>query len=149
MLPDIVSNFYKSNLKWCYDGVFSAQDGKFIVTQDDKNYFEKELGIRNADSAFIDFYTLVAIPVVGNGSEISTLEKIIEDAESGEYSSLPGMEDYLRISSIEGEGSYFYSKVSDEVFDVSWGEEEKLSKRMLQPIYKSFFDFLEWYYTDK
>lgn len=55
---------------------------------------------------------------------------------------------YLRFTSIEVEGSYFYDVESDAVFDVSWGEEELLDLGQKQPCFTSFSNFLEWYYSD-
>jgi len=143
MLPTNVFEKLKANLNWCFDGVFSIDENKFIVTSDDKKYFEEEVGVKSRDSAFVDFYTAMAIPVVGKGEELLTLERIIElnEVQNDEAKR------YLQISSIEGEGSYFFDKESDAVFDVSWGDEEDLKCGKLTPLYDSFYDFLEWYYS--
>jgi hypothetical protein len=149
MLPKNAFQFYISNLKWCWEESYTKEQDAFIITDEDKQYFKEELGLLNLDSAFIDFYTVVAIPIVGKGSELHTLEKIIETSESSEYSDISGMNNFLRLSSIEGEGSYFYNKATDQVFDVSWGEELDLVEGKLKPISSTFYDFLEWYYSDK
>ncbi len=147
MLPNNVFLFLKSNLKWCFNDTFSKDKDGFTITDDDRMYFKDELGIQNHNSAFIDFYTVVAIPIVGKGSELYTLEKIIEVSESDEYHHVSGMNNFLRISSIEGGASYFYDKMTDQVFDVIWGEEDDLVAGKLIPIFDTFFDFLEWYYS--
>jgi hypothetical protein len=53
----------------------------------------------------------------------------------------------LQISSIEGEGSYFYDKKTDAVYDVDWGDMDDFMAGRLKPIFTSFYDFLEWYYS--
>ena len=149
MLPKDVFTFLKSNLEWCFDDVFSLEKNEFIVTDDDRKYFQEEIGLLNADSAFIDFYSVIAIPVLGKGSELCTFEQIIEIADLHEHEEIHGMDRFLRISSTEGEGSYFYCKSTDAVYDISWGNEEDMAKGDLLPIYNSFAKFLSWYYSDE
>lgn len=146
MLPNKVFQLLKSNLKCCFNDTFCKEKDEFTITNDDRMYFKDELGIQNYNSAFIDFYTVVAIPIVGKGSELYTLEKIIEVSESDEHHDISGMNNFLRISSIEGGSSYFYCKMTDRVFDVIWGEEDELVAGTLAPKYCTFFEFLEWYY---
>jgi hypothetical protein len=55
----------------------------------------------------------------------------------------------LQISSIEGEGSYFYDKKTDAVYDVDWGDMDDFMAGRLKPIFTSFYDFLEWYYSEE
>ncbi|WP_263834051.1 hypothetical protein [Sulfurospirillum oryzae] len=62
----------------------------------------------------------------------------------------PGIEQkYLRISSIEGEGSYFYDKETDAVYEVEWKDMDDFMAGKLQPLFTSFYDFLEWYYSEE
>ena len=58
-------------------------------------------------------------------------------------------ERYLRISSIEGQGSYFYDKETDALYDVHWSEMDDLMAGELEPLFTSFYDFLEWYYSEE
>jgi hypothetical protein len=53
-------------------------------------------------------------------------------------------EDYLPITSIEGEGITLYRKSTGQVFDVEFGQFELLYKNELPPIAESFVGFLEW-----
>ena len=56
---------------------------------------------------------------------------------------------YLQISSIEGEYSYFYNKQDDSVYGVDWCDMNDFTNDKLVPLYASFNDFLEWYYSDE
>lgn len=56
---------------------------------------------------------------------------------------------YLQFTSIEGGGSYFYDKETDYVYDVDWGQEEAMITGKLKPWFTSFYDFLEWYYSEE
>jgi len=149
MLPPSAKKRLK-NGKWCFEGSYDSDKDEFIVTQKDRDYFSGSLNIQNHDSAFIDFYSVVGFVPLGNGEELYTLDQIVEDAESGFHSDeYPEIgKRYLQISSIEGEGSYFYDKETDAVYDVHWGEEEDMISGRKEPWFHSFYDFLEWYYSD-
>lgn len=149
MLPDNVLKLYKANLDWCYDDSFSSETGEFVVTDQDKEYFINELGIKNVNSAFIDFFSIVGMPLLGKGDELYPLEEIIDLSESDEYPESIRMSGFLQMSSSEGEASYFYNKYTDEVYDIEWGEEEDMVQGSIEPIYKTFYDFLSWYYSDR
>jgi len=107
------------------------------------------LGI-NKGTLFYELYINYRYFPLGKGSELSTLDQVVEDAESGFHSDeYPEIgKRYLQISSIEGEGSYFYDKETDAVYDVHWGEEEDMISGRKEPWFHSFYDFLEWYYSD-
>lgn len=112
-----------------------------------------ELGVAHSDSAFVDYYTIVGFPPLGRGDELVTLENI-EALSTDAYPDLAahphlyGIEDFLRISSIEGEGSYFYNRKTDAVHDASWGQEPDMVSGKLEPKFSSFAEFLDWYYGD-
>ncbi len=101
----------------------------------------------NKDSAFYDFFLRDFDSPKGKGEELEAITAIItDDYWEDEY---PGISKrYLRISSIEGEGSYFYDKETDAVYDVNWGEEADMIRGKKEPWFDSFYDFLEWYYGD-
>ncbi len=56
---------------------------------------------------------------------------------------------YLQISSAEGEHSYFYDKETDAVYSVDWSQLDDLNAGKLKPMFSSFYDFLEWYYSEE
>lgn len=51
------------------------------------------------------------------------------------------LDQFIMLSSIEGEGSYFYSKTTGEIFDVSWSEMDSLINNKLSPRWASFKEF--------
>ena len=78
---------------------------------------------------------------IGKGSELYALNEIISCLEDGfwddEYPHFS--EKYLQISSIEGEGSYFFDKKSGEVYDVGWGDMDEFFEGKLQATWKIRF----------
>ena len=76
--------------------------------------------------------------------EVYDIDEIYDNNINGNYWSdqFPKIEkSYLMISSIEGEGSYFYSIKEDAVYDVSWNEMKVLVEGKLDPRWVSFTDF--------
>ena len=140
MLLDSVTKYLSQNLNWCFEDSYSQNQGEFIITDEYKNYFCDSLKLKVPNSAFIDFYSVVAFVPLGFGSELFNLESILEENVAGSR--------YLRFTSIEGEGSYFYDVETDAVYDVKWGEEELMESGQKQPWFTSFYDFIEWYYSD-
>jgi hypothetical protein len=55
--------------------------------------------------------------------------------------------EYIPLDSFEGEGGFFYNRKTGEVLEIELGEKLKefLSGK-LQPQWKNFNDFLEWYF---
>ena len=86
----------------------------------------------------------------GQGDELYALDEIVDPATltywDDEYPQLS--KDYLRITSIEGEGSYFYRKSTGEVYDAGWGDMSDLAAGKLRPRWHSFAEFLDWYYEE-
>lgn len=107
------------------------------------------LGV-NTTTSFFDFYKEIGFPPLGKGEELYTFDQIIENTESDFHSDEhPEIgKRYLQFTSIEGEGSYFYDKETDAVYDVNWGEEADMISGKKQPWFTSFHSFLEWYYGD-
>ncbi|OGS70776.1 MAG: hypothetical protein A3F91_09695 [Flavobacteria bacterium RIFCSPLOWO2_12_FULL_35_11] len=76
--------------------------------------------------------------------EVYSLDEILADNDSDCYwcDEFPDIQKkYLKISSIEGEGSYFYSISDDAVYDVSWNEMDDLMSGNLKPRWESFSSF--------
>jgi len=120
-----------------------------IFTQEQAIAACQKLGLKK-DGLFFEIYTNYRSLPVGEGEELYTLDQIIEDADDGFHSDeYPEIgKRYLQFTSIEGEGSYFYDKETDAVYDVNWGEEADMISGKKQPWFNSFYEFLEWYYSD-
>ena len=92
-----------------FDDEFDFEKNDVVLTKESREWFKDKLGLKNIDSVFVDFYSFVIGPM-GRGGQLYDLEQIIEDHKNpfwGEQ--YPNIQDrYLRISSIEGEHSYFY-----------------------------------------
>jgi len=115
------------------------------------------------DISFYDFYSQVGFPKIGNGEELFTLDQILENYQSQNWITLLSDNNkkifqekypnagkkYLQITSIEGGGSYFYDKETDYVYDIDYGQEENMVSKKLEPLFTSFYDFLEWYYSEE
>jgi hypothetical protein len=151
MLPENVKKILIENKNLSFSQYFKP-DGTLYdnITKEDYEWFCKKLNICNKKSSIVDFYTIVAFPPLGKGDELFTLDQIIENYENSFWADeYPNITDrYLQLSSIEGEGSYFYDKETDAVYSVDWSEMDDFMAGKLQPTWKSFYDFLEWYYGD-
>ena len=131
---------------------FDDEKKIIIMTDVIRENFRQGLGIKNTDTAFVDFYSF-AVGGCGpkeNADCLYTLEEIINDYKNPFWKDqYPNLSDrYLRISSIEGEGSYFYDKETDAVYDVDWNQMDDFVAGKLKPKFNSFYDFLEWYYDE-
>lgn len=139
-LPEQAHLVLRSNINLCCDD-------KFKVTNEDVDWFQTNLGIKNSKSSFISFYTIVAFPPSGNGAELLPLESIMHNAnlDTEEFPEGIGKR-FIRLTSFEGEGAYYLDAETDRVFDIGWGEEEKMINGQHPAMAKSFYDFLEKYY---
>lgn len=143
LLPESINEYLMNNIQCCFGDSLE-------VTSDDVEWFQDNFGIKNNNSAFIAFYTVVAFPPVGNGAELLPLETIIENAKlDQENDELPEMigSKFLRLTSFEGEGAYYLDTDTDQVYDVSWGSEVDLVKKDHPKLASSFGEFLEQYYA--
>ena len=116
-----------------------------IITKKEAISILEKLEIRT-DSIFYEFY----LTFRSTGEELYELNDILEDYKNPFWQEqYPNIQDrYLRISSIEGEHSYFYDKETDAVYSVDWNQMDDLLSGKLKPQWKSFYDFLEWYYSE-
>ncbi|HHD79432.1 MAG TPA: hypothetical protein ENK98_07365 [Epsilonproteobacteria bacterium] len=128
------------------------ESDKYLLQEERKRAL-KNMGIdEEKNDVFLEFYLNGAeYPKAYRIETLVSLEEILDDYKNpfwgDEY---PGIEQrYLRISSIEGEGSLFYDKKTDAVYDVDWNEMDDLIAGTLEPKFNSFYDFLEWYYGDE
>ncbi len=145
MFPNEVKGKLIQNQKFLWEESYNSKKNTFIVTDEDVAWFRSELKIKDPLSSFISFYAVVAIPPVGNGPELLTLEQIIEyesvEEEPDELGSI-----YLRISSQEGGGGLVYCVETYAVYDVDWGQESDMINGIVGSKYQSFRDFLAYYY---
>ena len=124
----------------------SYEDGIYIREQAKQAI--KKMGI-DSESIFAYIMTEYRNLPLGRGEELYSLDQIIDEKESqfheDEY---PGIYDrFLQLSSIEGEGSYFYEIATDIVYDTNWGDEECMMNGKLEKKWFSFLNFIEWYYS--
>jgi hypothetical protein len=139
-LPEEAEEVLRSNVKLCFDS-------KFLVTEQDAKWFQKNLGLGDPNSAFVAFYTITAFPPAGNGAELLTLESILENSAEDVKELPQGVGTrFVRLTSFEGEGAYYFDVETDKVYDVAWGEESELVNGRLSPLAECFFDFLAKYY---
>jgi len=123
-----------------------------IITKDEAKNVLDEMGVKK-NTPFYEFY---ANFISTDSSEkeyadpIFDLDEIYDNYKNSFWAEeYPGITDrYLQLSSIEGEGSYFYDKKTDAVYDVDWSEMDDFMAGKLEPRWKSFYDFLEWYYGE-
>ncbi|SSC08997.1 hypothetical protein [bacterium endosymbiont of Bathymodiolus sp. 5 South] len=136
-----------------FDDEFDFEKNKIVLTQESREWFRDNLGLKYLNSAFVDFYSFCSGGCGPNDNAdcLYGLEEICEDyKQSFHADDYPNITDrYLQISSIEGEGSYFYDKKTDAVYDVDWGDMDDFMAGRLKPIFTSFYDFLEWYYSEE
>ncbi|UDL05461.1 hypothetical protein [Marinobacter sp. CA1] len=139
-LPQEAEETLRSNIKFCFSS-------EFVVTEEDAKWFQENLGLADSRSAFVAFYTIVAFPPVGNGPELLTLESILENSAEDIQELPEGLGTrFIRLTSFEGEGAYYFDVKTDKIYDVAWGQEADLSSGQLSPLEESFFDFLARYY---
>lgn len=125
---------------------------ELIITINEANKVLDKMNI-NKNTAFYEFYNTY-IGIDSSEQEdadlMYSLDEIYENYKQPFWSDkYPNIQKkYLRISSIEGQGSYFYDKETDAVYDVDWSQMDDLMAGKLEPLFNSFYDFLEWYYDE-
>ena len=129
--------------------VLERDYSKTVITQEQAESALEKLGI-GSDSVFYQVMKRVRFFPLGAGEELNTLDQIIRYAKNSFWGDdYPGFSDkYLELSSIEGEGSYFYERATDCVYDVGWSDMDSLIEGKLAPTWNKFSDFIEWYYGD-
>lgn len=122
---------------------------KMITNQDQASSALGELGV-DRSSLFFQIYKQVRNFPLGCGEELSTLDQIVNSSKNSFWENeFPGFsKKYLELSSIEGEGSYFYELSTDKVYDVDWDDMDDFVGGDVQVNWATFGDFLEWYYAD-
>jgi len=120
-----------------------------IWTQIEAKEALNQIGIEE-DKTFYKFYLHSSEELDSYRENIYGLSQIVEDYEESFWEDrYPQIgERYLQMSSIEGEWSYFYDKETDAVYGVDWNEMDDFVAGKLKPLFTSFYDFLEWYYSE-
>ena len=121
-----------------------------VITQEQSVIALNKFCIKS-DTLFYEVMEKVRHFPNGKGEILDTLNQVIDHKESLFWDEeFPNFSDrFLQLSSIEGEGSYFYEKATDHVYDADWGDMEKLVSGELKPTWQTYEEFLEWYYSDE
>lgn len=131
-------------------------DEKYFQSKEISNNIRgvKDLKI-SVNTAIFEVLTRVQFIPLGRGEELFSLWDILRSIEDD--SGLHALEDekrtketlarYLQISSIEGQGSYFYDVKTDRVFDCDWGEEEWMLAETKAAMFETSMDFFTWYFS--
>lgn len=53
------------------------------------------------------------------------------------------------LTTCEGEGGYLYDSVSEAIYDFGLDERDDFIAGKLAPLWKSFYEFLDWYLSDR
>ena len=127
---------------------------KMTISQKDAQQKLKYLDVKK-DKAFYEFYinglneSKFSIPE--EADNLYGLDEIYENYQNPHplYVKYPQIgKRYLQISSSEGEHSYFYDKETDAIYSVDWSQLDDFNDGKLKPMFNSFYDFLEWYYSE-
>lgn len=175
MLPKVTKGFYRElpknkkdpkykdlvNEYMSYGIKREEIEGNIFLLQDERENLLKEMGI-NKKSSFYEYCLYIFdYPNEVKGEELFGFVEINENYKEKNWINIfpergtlnekypNASKRYLQISSIEGGGSYFYDKETDYVYDVNWGEEEVMITGELKPWFTSFYDFLEWIYSEE
>ncbi|MCL9783926.1 hypothetical protein M9194_21125 [Vibrio sp. S4M6] len=99
-------------------------------------------------SSFYFLYSKIQNFPVRRYDELHNLDQIVELKNDGYWDDeYPGFSNsFLELSSIEGEGSFFYEIKTDHVYDVEFSLMDDFVSGKIKPTWKSFNEFIEWYY---
>ncbi len=123
---------------------------KMIIIKDDARNILNQLNI-NQNISFYEYYlNWCDEPMAYRSESLYGLSEILENQKDSYWSRYTEIgKRYLQLSSIEGEYSYFYDKETDALYGVDWGEMDDFIAGKLKPLFTSFYDFLEWYYSNE
>jgi hypothetical protein len=120
-----------------------------IFTQEDAVKALNDLHIKENTTFFKYYLQTYDEPDIYHGDLIYGLSEVLENAKNPFHSKYPEIgKRYLQLSSIEGEYSYFYDKETDYLYGIDWSEMDDffVKRKLKEPLFKSFYDFLGWYY---
>ncbi len=117
--------------------------------------FLKNLNIKE-DTGFFQIYKFGGWLPVSQYAPLYPLGEIMNNLDKGW--GLEGLENcgektqllkrFIRMDSMEGQGSFYYDIKNDFVYDCNWGEEEAMISGEKEPSFVSSYDFFNWYYDD-
>lgn len=163
MLPDIFKDWIiyrpktekeiKKDLKYYLElGYTEEEYNQTINSYDEAKNILDEMKARQ-NTAFYEFYITysgIDSSERENADLMYSLDEILENYKNSFWKQYPQIEKrYLQLSSIEGEYSYFYDKETDALYGVDWGEMDDFVAGKLEPLFTSFYNFLEWYYSEE
>ena len=121
--------------------VWSQEDAKNILSR---------MGVKESELFFQFYLNSFELPKIDKPDDLYGLSEIYADFLNSYWSNrYPGIEKkFLQLSSIEGEFSYFYNKETGEVFGVEFDQMDLLWSGELKPLFSSFYEFLDWYFSD-
>lgn len=143
MLSDMVLNAILEDGNY-FEDQFDYEKRKVILDEATISIFVDQYGIKNKKTAFIEFYSLVGSPPLGNGPELFTIEEIDDFPQKAEIGSL--------ILFASGDtGSYVYDPENDHVYEFDFLISTDTSLSDLDTPYQkwsSFSNFLDNFYAE-
>jgi hypothetical protein len=124
---------------------FDFETNRPKTTDEVKDWFAQEYGIKNRDSAFVDFYNLVGAPPVGNGPDLFDLESIDKVKEN--FSN-----DLFILIASGDTGAFIYDISNDKVYEYdflvhSYSDLDDATVPCMT--WNSFSEFLDAYYQER
>lgn len=136
-----------------FDDEFNFDENKVELTKESREWFRDNLGIENLESTIVEFYSFFSggCGLRDEADPLFELQEVLDAYTNPFWGDVyPGIENrFLQLSSIEGEHSYFYDKNSDSVYSADWSQMSDLMNEKLTPIFSSFEEFLEWFFSIK
>jgi hypothetical protein len=122
-----------------------------IWTASDAHQALNEVGIRVDTSLYHFYLNGFELPNCSRSEELFGLAEVLHDYRDSFWGDrYDGFQErYLLLSSIEGEYSYFYDKVEDQVYGVGWESMKEFVQGSVAPLFSSSYQFLSWYYSEE
>jgi len=121
-----------------------------IWTAADARKVLNDIGVKCSSALYSFYQHAFELPRAYRNEELFGLSQVRDDFNNpfwgDKYKDI--QHNFLLLSSIEGEHSYFYGKDADTVYGVGWEKMDLLVSGALDPLFSSSFDFLAWYFSD-
>ncbi len=125
--------------------------GSIIWTAEQARSALDHVGVQHESAFYLFYQNAFDLPQAYRNVDLYGLTQVRDDFDNpfwgDKYKNI--QDRYLLISSVEGEYSYFYDKKLDLVYGVGWNEMGKFVSGELAPLFSSFFDFLDWYFSEE
>jgi hypothetical protein len=121
-------------------------DRKSVITKEQARAALCKLGI-SEESSFFQVMANARLFPLGRFDELNTLDQICGLATDSYWNDeYPGFSSrFLELSS-PGEGGYLFEKATGHVFDLDQGPMDALMAGVLTPKWRTYSEFLDWYY---